>query len=384
MVRTFSLPYRAIEGTCVVGPFFWSSFDQDDEDPHLHVIFRKSDVRKKAKTRGWEMMLSHRFRTGVTSGFAKGTPTSKVVDCLLHLRQCAAHAMHPLLLPTIMLGHELEPETEERQRKARDWLRSLENAISLRDEIVDSESYIRPEPDAAIDLDQINRDLVECHSQVLWKRPQAYLETLAGFERAMERFWDRARDDPKYGGRGGEIDRLHRSMLARYEFYAVKLKGIENYTWTSLKRLTVQREALYNIYAQKEARLNLDMAAQQRRLAHSSKRDSNSMKSLSLLGAVFLPATYLASVFSMTFFDFQDGNASVSPMLWVYFVITGPMTLVIVLFWRWWDRRREVKYDAEDRELEKGIEVLEKQIIKTLRSRTLNKQRTWELAGKRE
>jgi len=35
MVRALRLPFRAIEGTSVVGPFFWSSFDQDDDDPHL-------------------------------------------------------------------------------------------------------------------------------------------------------------------------------------------------------------------------------------------------------------------------------------------------------------------------------------------------------------
>lgn len=31
------------------------------------------------------------------------------------------------------------------------------------------------------------------------------------------------------------------------------------------------------------------------------------MKTLSLLGALFLPGTYLASVFSMTFFNFEKG-----------------------------------------------------------------------------
>lgn len=137
------------------------------------------------------------------------------------------------------------------------------------------------------------------------------------------------------------------------------------------------------------------MAVQQRRLAHASKRDSNSTKSLSLLGAVFLPATYLASLFSMTFFNFQDasasgdtggggGNPAVSPFLWVYFAITIPITLVVVIFWRWWDKRRESLHAAEDVELEDGIEKLETQIIKTLRNRTLSKQRTWELGGKRE
>lgn len=52
------------------------------------------------------------------------------------------------------------------------------------------------------------------------------------------------------------------------------------------------------------------MAGAQRRLAHSSKRDSNSMKTLSLLGAIFLPATGLASIFSMTFFNFQDRKSA--------------------------------------------------------------------------
>jgi hypothetical protein len=37
MVRTLHLPFRAIEGTSVVGPFFWSAMDQDDDDPHLRM-----------------------------------------------------------------------------------------------------------------------------------------------------------------------------------------------------------------------------------------------------------------------------------------------------------------------------------------------------------
>ena len=122
------------------------------------------------------------------------------------------------------------------------------------------------------------------------------------------------------------------------------------------------------------------MAGQQRRLAHSSKRDSNSMKTLSLLGAVFLPATYLASVFSMTFFDFGPGSEpSVSPTLWIYFVIMIPMTLIIVMFWRWWDKKREAQYADEDVDLEAGIDKMEAQIMAMMRKRTLSKVRTWDV-----
>jgi Mg2+ and Co2+ transporter CorA len=60
--------------------------------------------------------------------------------------------------------------------------------------------------------------------------------------------------------------------------------------------------------SQREARLNLEIAGEQRRIAHASKRDSTAMKTISLMGALFLPGTYLASVFSMTFFNFQSGK----------------------------------------------------------------------------
>jgi hypothetical protein len=51
---------------------------------------------------------------------------------------------------------------------------------------------------------------------------------------------------------------------------------------------------LYNVIAQKESKLNFQMAGEQRKLAHASKRDSSTMKTISLLGSVFLPGAYLA------------------------------------------------------------------------------------------
>ncbi|KAK0753398.1 hypothetical protein B0T18DRAFT_434170 [Schizothecium vesticola] len=392
MVRALRLPFRAIEGTSVVGPFFWSSMDQDDEDPHLQIIFRKSDVRKKGRTRGWEIMLSHSFRTGITSGYAKGTESSDMVKCIEHLRACAEQVMHPLLLPIIILSHDLSVKNDQKQRDAREWLRKLEHAVSMRDEVLPEESrYVK---ESIVDLDQINRDLVECHSQVLWKRPQAYQEIIRTIGDSMRIFWDKAKDIAAYGGSTGEVSKLHRSMESRLEFYQAKLKGIENYAHTTLERLSIQRAALYNVIAQKESKLGLKMAGEQRRLAHAAKRDSTSMKTLSLLGAIFLPATFLASVFSMTFFNFQDqdspapGGGSqqeqqqrndpvVSKDLWIYFVISVPLTLAIVLVWWWWDRRREARYAVEDADIEAGIDKMEAQIMATMRQRTLNKARTW-------
>jgi hypothetical protein len=238
MTEVLHLPYRGIESTSVVGPFFWAAFDQDPQTPHLQMIFRKSDVRKKGMTRGWELHLSHDIKHAVTTGFCKGTPSSDIVDCIAHLKACAPQIGHPMLLPTIIFSHDMSAKTDIKQREARDWLRKLEHAVSMRTEIEDKESYVTE--DGLVDFDMINRHLVECHSQVLWKRPKAYLQILDGFKGIMEQFLARLPEERKKD----DVQRLHESMQSRMEFYKRKLQGIDSYAFTTLQRLDIQRSAV--------------------------------------------------------------------------------------------------------------------------------------------
>lgn len=41
MVRVLRLPLKGIETTAVVGPFFWSALDQNDQDPYLRERYDK-------------------------------------------------------------------------------------------------------------------------------------------------------------------------------------------------------------------------------------------------------------------------------------------------------------------------------------------------------
>ncbi len=120
------------------------------------------------------------------------------------------------------------------------------------------------------------------------------------------------------------------------------------------------------------------MAGEQRKLAHASKRDSSAMKVISLLGAIFFPGAYLASVFSMTFFNFQNEGPEVSSQFWIYWAVTVPVTIVIVGIWYIWEKRRDARYDKEDEDLERGSEDMEKNIMATMRKRTMSKASTWE------
>lgn len=202
------------------------------------IIFRKSDVRKKGLTRGWELTLSHDVKNGITTGFCKGTASSDIVECIKHLKACGPQIGHPLLLPIIIFSHDVSFKTDIKQREARDWLRRLEHAVSMRSEIEEKEGYV---DDGVVDLDAVNRDLVECHSQVLWKRPIAYLQILDGIERAMERFWEKL---PEHRMEN-DMRKLQASMIARLDFYRVKLQGLDSYAFTTLQRLDIQRSAVW-------------------------------------------------------------------------------------------------------------------------------------------
>lgn len=206
-------------------------------------------MRKKGKTRGWEIMLSYCFKTAITTGFVKGTESSDIIKALAHLTGCARQVGHPMLLSTIILTYDLSPINDQKQREARDWLRRLENAVSMRDEVDQGEQY---NSDLLMQVDGLNRDLVECHGHVMWKRPQAYYELVLEMEVCLGRFkslWPLAHREreamtPEEAAHRQDIDRLHRSMVSRMEFYKVKLKGLENYIYTTLERLKVQREAV--------------------------------------------------------------------------------------------------------------------------------------------
>lgn len=176
----------------------------------------------------------------MTTGFCKGTPSSDIVPCILHLKVCALQIDHPMLLPTIIFSHDMSAKTDIKQREARDWLRKLEHAVSMRTEIEDKESYV--DKAGLVDFDLINRHLVECHSQVLWKRPRAYLQIIVGFNEAMAIFMERLPAERE----SAELRKLHASMLSRMDFYRKKLQGIDSYAYTTLQRLEIQRAAVRN------------------------------------------------------------------------------------------------------------------------------------------
>lgn len=50
--------------------------------------------------------------------------------------------------------------------------------------------------------------------------------------------------------------------------------------------------------------------------------------------------------------------------------------------WYVWEKKRERRYNSEDEDLEKGSEDMEKEIMATMRKRTMSKASTWDTKKK--
>lgn len=84
-------------------------------------------------------------------------------------------------------------------------------------------------------------------------------------------------------------------------------------------------------------------------IAMDGKRDSIAMKTVAILGIVFLPGTYVATLLSINMFDWgaadrrETSSLTISPSMWIYWAITIPLTLVTFLVWMFWSRREHFK-----------------------------------------
>ncbi|KAK7962039.1 uncharacterized protein PG986_002864 [Apiospora aurea] len=364
MMETFRLPLQALETSTVVGPFFWWAQHEDSEGKHLQIVFRKSDVQWVGNPRGWQMILSYSFKTRITSGFVKGTANAELGEIMSQLQGCGSPVHHPLLLPIIMLCQDLGASNDEQQKDIRRGIRDLDRVLTGNyRNVTAAASHISP---GDLTLEKISQKIAGYQSKVNWKRPQAWKSVLGKIRDTAEWWWDNA-ENPLPA-----LDRLHRSLLDRLLFYNVKLDGLENYAHVSLARLDNLRQVTNVLISQVESRLNAEVSIQQHLLANASKRDSASMKTLTILGAVFLPGTFLSSMFSMPFFDFQDMNGPVSKSLWIYFAL-----LRMVLH-----AGTRMGADEDYEGAEAHLNRLEGQILEKIRDRT-GANLTWTVAPSR-
>lgn len=99
---------------------------------------------------------------------------------------------------------------------------------------------------------------------------------------------------------------------------------------------------LFNLIAQKEAKVGIAVAEDSRTLASASKEDATAMKTLAAVTVAFLPGTFVAAFFAMPLFqwDAASDGMVVSKRFWVYWAVTIPLTVLTLVVWVLWTRRQ--------------------------------------------
>lgn len=207
------------------------------------------------------------------------------------------HTIHPMLLPVLVLSNEVSFEPEFEQRRARYRLERIEKDLVRAGKAKIMKSTTVSE---LIDLDRINGELVDCYALVLRNPSLNSIQMIESMEKSMKIIYNLALDG---FSTHPSVFQTHRDLSAKVQFYKYKLLGIENYAGTTLQRLDIQRGlvssfpepiihnlTLYKIVsliAQRDGKLNYKIAV-------ASKLDSSAMKTISILGIVFLPGTFIA------------------------------------------------------------------------------------------
>ncbi|KIV93304.1 hypothetical protein PV10_04528 [Exophiala mesophila] len=112
----------------------------------------------------------------------------------------------------------------------------------------------------------------------------------------------------------------------------------ESNAWQHTASIMVQ--GLFNLIAQRDQNQNIRIANDTQILARESKRDSTAMKAIAFVTMIFLPGTFLSSVFSMNLFEWDAPHSSdvVNHRMWVYWAVAVPLTIMVVVFYLLWEK----------------------------------------------
>ncbi|KAK7567713.1 hypothetical protein IWX49DRAFT_122825 [Phyllosticta citricarpa] len=112
-------------------------------------------------------------------------------------------------------------------------------------------------------------------------------------------------------------------------------------------RMELQLQVLYQFMTQADNHLHATLAA-------AATRDSSAMKTLAFLTALFLPGTYVATLFSMDMFSWslpgeqsRENDTTVSSSFWIYWTITGILTFAVIGGWRLWWKKENSRYKEQ-------------------------------------
>lgn len=344
----------------------FSEYDPVSKKPKRIRIVVKS--KQKVGVGNWLCSLCHEYATGSTDALIcsegmltpltddpSSTIETQISLFVARLEQLPQLWQNPILVPALLISL-FSDRIQANRLKVADKLVDLENEMGVT--FAGRSKAKRPLKNWPEDLDikQVTIGLNSTGASILYLS-----QTCIWAQDAVAFLIKMAEETGLYHP---DLWLTSMELKEALEYESSALDGVSLTMKTKKERIQAQLNVLYSAASQKENAIALqysrmaqeqnDIALQDVRLntkiATSTKKDSIAMAIFTFITALFLPGTYVASLFSMSMFDWlhdDSDKTTVSPLFWVYWLVTIPLTAVVLGGWWIWYKRADQQWQKD-------------------------------------
>lgn len=140
--------------------------------------------------------------------------------------------------------------------------------------------------------------------------------------------------------------RIHQRLLELRGEYDEHIRACA----TVIEGMALAARLEWNKVGRDDALTNREISQSSVDIAEATRRDGERVRTIAILTMVFLPATFVATVFSMTFFNWTpaEGEAVLSPYIWIYAVGTVIFTCLTLGSWYCYGQHRRSHWGRND------------------------------------
>ncbi|OAL48772.1 hypothetical protein IQ07DRAFT_645530 [Pyrenochaeta sp. DS3sAY3a] len=152
---------------------------------------------------------------------------------------------------------------------------------------------------------------------------------------ALRQYHDVFLKNLSHGGNKPKI-KTWDTVGSRLRFQLDLLQNLNERSVANNARIQNEITLAFNAAAQRDSMIQVEMGLQ-------STREASAMRAIAVVTMIFLPATFVSTLFGMNFFSFEPSEGrgrssfTVSTHFWIYWVITIPLTIITLLMWLWWN-----------------------------------------------
>ncbi|GAW17429.1 hypothetical protein ANO14919_068860 [Xylariales sp. No.14919] len=348
-----------------------------------HVYPRKNSlnrslefvVQQNRSYSAFSIALTFGISTGKTRALIFGAEPWVVSNLFQSMTSMTPHSYGPMVIPAVAM--ELQAQWfNDTVRNLQDHIHSIETITGMRQFNFPHEvKGPSPQDWKTLDLISITRDLSSFLSRFAFLNLQAetgaylvdrMIKTTELFIGRREKNHIKASSD-QYSviSKLEEVQSWYLGLKARCRYLSERASA-QNQTVYCLiasqynladieiarsscniaEEIRKENEALRAIaeITRRDNELMIQVATDSRSVAIATARDNAAMRVIAAVTILFLPATFTATFFSMTFFDFSDAaKPRVSPWTWIYVLVTATVTILIQSAWAIMSRKKKAK-----------------------------------------